>query len=165
MKKYLIETLKKQLKEFRSYETSIENEWGGKKRLFKLVHAQLEIKFCKAQMLFDESLCGDDIQLKIQMIEMMNRAYSALIQKAEENGHNKLADDFRCYKYRNNKIAIVCDAEHQLPRLKELYGKDKDVILFSMEELFRFVHPDYIDAKEVFKKRDIDITFKRVSYI
>ena len=164
MKKYLIETLKKQLKEFRSYETSVESEWGGKKRLFKLVHAQLEIKFCKAQMLFDESLCGDDIQLKIQMIEMMNRAYSALIQKAEENGHNKLADDFRCYKYRNNKIAIVCDSDLQLSNLKSIHGKDKDVILFSMEELFRFVHPDYIDAKEVFKKRDIDITFKRVSY-
>ena len=47
MKKYLIETLKKQLKEFRSYETSVESEWGGKKRLFKLVHAQLEIKFWK----------------------------------------------------------------------------------------------------------------------
>jgi len=165
MKKYLIETLTKQLKDLRSYETSVESEWGGKKRLFKCVDAQLEIKFCKAQMLFDESLIGDDIKLKMQMIEMMNRAYSALIQKAEANGFNKLVDDFRCYKYRNNKIAIVCDTEHERPRLKELYGSDKDVVLFSVEEFFRLIHPDYIEAKEVFKKRNIDITFKRVSYV
>ena len=56
MKNFLIEPIEKQLKDFRSYETSIEREWGGKKRLFKCVDAQLEIKFCKAQMLFDESL-------------------------------------------------------------------------------------------------------------
>lgn len=164
MKKYLIETLTKQLKDLRSYETSVESNWGGKKRLFKCVDAQLEIKFCKAQMLFDESLIGDDIKLKMQMIEMMNRAYSALIQKAEANGFSKLEDDHRCYKYRDNKIAIVCDTEFERPRLKELYGSDKDTVLFSVEELFRFIHPDYIEAKEAFKKRNIDITFKKVSY-
>jgi len=164
MKKYLIETLTKQLKDLRSYETSVESNWGGKKRLFKCVDAQLEIKFCKAQMLFDESLIGEDIKLKMQMIEMMNRAYSALIEKAEANGFSELEDDHRCYKYRDNKIAIVCDTEFERPRLKELYGSDKDTVLFSVEELFRFIHPDYIEAKEAFKKRNIDITFKKVSY-
>ncbi len=164
MKNYLVETLEKQLKDYRSYETSIEREWGGKKRLFKCVDAQLEIKFCKAQMLFDESLIESPVKKKIEMIEMMYRAYKALINKAEANGYSKLENDYRCYKYKNNKIAIVCDSDLQLSNLKSIYGKDKDVILFSMEELFRFVHPDYLEAKETFKKKNMDIQFKRVSF-
>ena len=164
MKNYLVETLEKQLKDYRSYETSIEREWGGKKRLFKCVNAQLEIKFCKAQMLFDESLIESPVKKKIEMIGMMYRAYKALINKAEANGYSKLENDYRCYKYKNNKIAIVCDSDLQLSNLKSIYGKDKDVILFSVEELFRLMHPDYLSAKETFKKKNLDIMFKRVSF-
>ena len=164
MKKYLQEPIEKQLKDYRSYESSIEREWGGKKRLFKCVDAQLEIKFCKAQMLFDESLIESPVKKKIEMIEMMYRAYNALISKAEANGYSKLENDYRCYKYKNNKIAIVCDSDLQLSNLKSIYGKDKDVILFSVEELFRLMHPDYLEAKETFKKKNLDIQFKRVSY-
>lgn len=164
MKNYLVETLEKQLKDYRSYESSIEREWGGKKRLFKCVDAQLEIKFCKAQMLFDESLIESPVKKKIEMIGMMYRAYKALINKAEANGYSKLENDYRCYKYKNNKIAIVCDSDLQLSNLKSIYGKDKDVILFSVEELFRLMHPDYLKAKETFKKKNMDIMFKRVSY-
>tara|TARA_B110000459_G_scaffold125142_1_gene137458 strand:- start:1207 stop:1704 length:498 start_codon:yes stop_codon:yes gene_type:complete len=164
MKKYLEETLKTQLKDFRAYESSIENEWGGKKRLFKCVDVQLEIKFCKAQMLFDESLRNAKTDKKIEMIEMMYRAYNALVTKAKESGYEKLLTDYKCYQYNKEKIAIVCDLDLQLSNLKSIHGKDKDVILFSMEELFRFVHPDYMKAKEIFKKRDMDITFKRVTY-
>ena len=165
MKNYLVETLEKQLKDYRSYETSIESEWGGKKRLFKCVDAQLVIKFCKAQMLFDESLIEATTRKKIEIIEMMYRAYKALINKAEANGYSKLENDYRCYKYKNNKIAIVCDSDLQLSNLKSIYGKDKDVVLFSVEELFRLMHPDYLEAKETFKKKNLDIQFKRVSFL
>ena len=164
VKTYLQETLTKQLKDFRDYESSIENEWGGKKRLFKCVDVKLEIKFCRAQMLFDESLIKSPVKKKIEMIEMMYRAYNALVTKAKESGYEKLLTDYKCYQYNKEKIAIVCDSDLQLSNLKSIHGKDKDVILFSMEELFRFVHPDYMKAKEIFKKRDMDITFKRVTY-
>ena len=164
MKRFLQEPIEKQLKDFRDYESSIENDWGGKKRLFKCVDVQLEIKFCKAQMLFDESLIKSPANKKIDMIAMMYRAYNALISKAEENGYKKLPTDYKCYEYNNEQIAIVCDSDLQLSNLKSIHGKDKDVILFSMEELFRFVHPDYMKAKEIFKKRNMDITFKRVTY-
>jgi hypothetical protein len=50
MKRYTEEALKELLKDFRSYESKIETEWGGKKRLFKCVDVELEIKFCKAQI-------------------------------------------------------------------------------------------------------------------
>ena len=164
MKRFLQEPIEKQLKDFRDYESCIENEWGGKKRLFKCVDVKLEIKFCRAQMLFDESLIESPVKKKIEMIEMMYRAYNALINKAEENGYKKLLTDYKCYEYNKEKIAIVCDSDLQLSNLKSIHGKDKNVILFSMEELFRFVHPDYMKAKETFKKNNIDMTFKRVTY-
>ena len=164
MKTYLDETYIKQIANYRKYETSVDKIWGGKKRLFKCVDVQLEIKFCKAQMLFDESLKSQPAKKKIEMIEMMYRAWDALIKETKANGFLELEEEYKCYQYNNDKIAIVCDSDLQLSNLKSKYGKDKNTILFSMEELFRFVHPDYIDAKEVFKKRDIDITFKRVSY-
>ena len=165
MKNYLVETLEKQLKDYRLYESNINKDWGGKRRLFKCVDTQLEIKFCKAEMLFNETLLDGTTKKKIQMVEMMYRAYSALVDKSTDNGYSKLEDDFRCYKYRDNKIAIVCDTDTQIPRLKELYGTDKDVVLFSVEELFRFMHPDYLSAKETFKKKNLDIMFKRVSFL
>ena len=164
MKSYLEETLNKQLKDYRLYESNINKDWGGKRRLFKCVDTQLEIKFCKAEMLFNETLLDGTTKKKIEMIEMMYRAYSALVNKAEANGFIKLEDDVRCYKYKDNKIALVCDTELEMPRLKELYGSDKNTILFSVEELFRFIHPDYLQAKETFKNKNIDITFKRVIY-
>ena len=164
MKSYLEETLNKQLKDYRLYESNINKDWGGKRRLFKCVDTQLEIKFCKAEMLFNETLLDGTTKKKIEMIKMMYRAYSALVNKAEANGFIKLEDDVRCYKYKDNKIALVCDTELEMPRLKELYGSDKNTILFSVEELIRFIHPDYLQAKETFKNKNIDITFKRVIY-
>ena len=164
MKNYLEESFKNQLRDLRTYESKINKDWGGKRRLFKCVDAQLEIKFCKAQMLFDETLADGTTRKKIEMIEMMYRAYTALTDKAIENGFLKLETDVKCYKFKDNKIALVCDTELEMPRMKELYGSDKDAILFSVEELFRFIHPDYIAAKETFKKKNIDITFKKVIY-
>ena len=163
MKTYLDESFIKQIKELRTYETSVNKKWGGRKRLFKCVDVQLEIKFCKAEMLLDESLKSQPAKKKIEMIEMMYRAWDALINKAEENGYTQLDEEYRCYEYKDS-IAIICDSDLQLSNLKSKFGKDKNTILFSMEELFRFVHPDYMDAKKIFKQRDMDITFKRVTY-
>jgi NCAIR mutase (PurE)-related protein len=161
---YLETTYKSNIKEYRAYETKIENEWGGTKRLFKCVDVQLEIKFCKAEMLFKKSLQEENIKKKLQMIEMMYRAWNTLINKAKDNGYVPLEPLCKCYKYNRDKIAIVCEQDLQLSNLKDKYKNDKDTIIFSIQELFRFVHPDYIEAKETFKHNNIDITFTKVNY-
>tara|TARA_B100000900_G_scaffold415666_1_gene446499 strand:- start:1109 stop:1603 length:495 start_codon:yes stop_codon:yes gene_type:complete len=161
---YLEETLKTKLKEYRDYETQMNILWGGKKRLFKCVDVQLEIKFSKAEMILKESLLKDKTKKKIQMVEMMYRAWDALINKAKENGYDTLDKNHRCYSYGANKVAIICDSDLQLSYLKDKYKNDKDTVLFSMQELFRFIHPDYLEAKETFKKNNIDITFEKVTY-
>jgi NCAIR mutase (PurE)-related protein len=164
MKTYLEETFNKAIKDYRSFESEINAKWGGRRRLFKCVDVSLEIKFCKAEMIFKDSLANEHYKKKMDRLAMMERAYTALIKKALENGYKELQLDCRCYEYAKDQVAIVCDYDSQLPGLKKIHGKDKDVVLFSVQELFRFVDPYYMDAKETFKKKDIDITFKKVSY-
>ncbi len=163
MKSYLDESFIKQINAYRSFVINIDDEWGGKKRLFKLVNVELEIKFCKAEMLLDESLKGQIAKNKIDMIEMMYRAWAVLISKAEENGYTKFEQGYKCYEHKDN-ILIVCDSDLQLSSLKLKFGKDKKTLLYSMEELFRFIPPDLMEAKKIFKSRDMDITFKRITH-
>tara|TARA_B100000900_G_C20571932_1_gene713588 strand:- start:846 stop:1340 length:495 start_codon:yes stop_codon:yes gene_type:complete len=161
---YLEETVKSKLKEYRGYVSTIDEEWGGRKRLFKCVDVKLEIKFSKAEMLLKKSLSDDNPKKKLQMIQMMYRAWDALIKEALDRGYEKLEKEFRCYRYGKDKIAIVCDSDLQLSYLKGKYRNDKDTVLFSMQELFNFIHPDWLDAKEKFKQNKIDITFEKVTY-
>jgi len=161
---YLEETVKEKIKEYREYETQINKDWGGKKRLFKCVDVQLEIKFSKAEMIFDKSLYQDQPKKKMQTIQMMYRAWKALINSAKENGYETLDKDYKCYKYGKDKIAIVCETDLQLLNLKHKHKNDKDAVLFSIEELFRFIPPDYLNAKEIFKQKNIDVTFEKVIY-
>ena len=107
MKSYLDETFIKQINAYRSFVINIDDEWGGKKRLFKLVNVELEIKFCKAEMLLDESLKGQIAKNKIDMIEMMYRAWAVLISKAEENGYTKLEQGYKCYEHKDNILITL----------------------------------------------------------
>ena len=161
---YLEEIVKEKIKEYREYETQINKDWGGKKRLFKCVDVQLEIKFSKAEMIFDKSLYQDQPKKKMQTIQMMYRAWKALINSAKDNGYETLDKDYKCYKYGKDKIAIVCETDLQLLNLKHKHKNDKDAVLFSIEELFRFIPPDYLNAKEIFKQKNIDVTFEKVIY-
>lgn len=163
MNNYLEETFNKAIKDYRSYESEINAKWGGRKRLFKCVDVALEIKFCKAEMIFADSLANDPHKIKMDRLAMMERAYAALIKKAKENGHKELDINFKCYEYAKDQIAIVCDYDSQLPGLKKIHGKDKDVVLFSVQELFRFVDP-YIGIKRSLKDININGTFTKVNY-
>ena len=161
---YLEETVKEKIKEYREFETQINKDWGGKKRLFKFVDVQLEIKFSKAEMIFNKSLYQDQPKKKLQTIQMMFRAWKALIDSATDNGYKTLDKDYKCLKYGKDKIAIVCETDLQLIDLKDKHKNDKDTVLFSIEELFRFIPPEHLKAKETFKQKNIDITFEKVTY-
>ena len=163
MDSYKAKSFIKALGDFRSYEADIKAKWGGRKRLFKCVDTALEIKFCKAEMLFEESLIDKPIHKKIEMIDMMTRAYKALIAKAESNGHKALDAIYSCYKY-GDGIAIVCTYDSEIELMKTIHGKDKYVTLWSMQEIFRIITPGYTGIKEAMKKNGIDGTFTRVNH-
>ena len=148
IKTYLDETLEQiKLKELRIYEVDTRIKWGNRKRIFKLVGVQFEIKFCRAeQMLKDSLFKTDPVKKKLQMVEMMLRAYEQLNIKCESSGYIQIQPNAKCFNF-DNKTALVCDTDSEKPILEKIHKDEKDIMIFSIEELFRCIPNDFIRAK------------------
>ena len=164
MKTYIDETLESKLKELRTYENNTYVKWGNRKRILKIVGVQFEIKFCKAEQLLRESLQNDSAQKKLKMVEMMLRAYEQLNIKCEESGYIQIQPNAKCFNF-DNKTALVCDTDSEKPVLEQIHKDEKDIMIFSIEELFRCIPSDFIRAKELLSKLDKSVNIQRVDYV
>ena len=164
MKSYIEENLKTKLKEYRDFESSIDISWGGKKRLENLVTINLGMKFGKAEYIFKESLQKDKPQIVITRIDMMYRAYEALIQDAKNQGYSEIISEYRCYKFNDDKLALVCDLDAQLPRLRSTHKSEPNTLFFSVEELFRCIPRDFMHFRGILAEKSKDVSFKRITY-
>lgn len=164
MKTYLNESLKDKLKELRLYEVDTRIKWGNRKRIFKLVGVQFEIKFCRAEQMLKDSLQKDSPRKQLQMVEMMLRAYEQLNIKCEESGYIQIQPNARCFNF-DNKTALVCDTDSEKPVLEKIHKDEKDIMIFSIEELFRCIPKDFITAKALLSKLDKSVNIKRVDYV
>ena len=164
MKTYIDETLESKLKELRTYEVDTYIKWGNRKRIFKMVGVNFEIKFCKAEQMLKESLQNDSAQKKLKMIEMMIRAYDQLNIKCEESGYIMIQPNVKCFNF-DNKTALVCDTDDEKPALEMIHKDEKDIMIFSIEELFRCIPNDFIRAKELLSKLDKSVNIQRVDYV
>lgn len=163
MKTYLDETLETKLKELRDYESETYIRWGSRKRIFKMVGVKFEIKFCKAEMLLRDTMHDGHVKKKLQMVEMMHRAFDALNKKCEESGYTRIQPNTRCFNF-DNKTAIVCDTDDEKPILNKIHKDEPDMMIFSVEELLRCIPKDFIKAKELLSKLDKTVNFERISY-
>ena len=164
MKSYIEENLKVKLKEFRDFESSIDISWGGKKRLENLVTINLGMKFGKAEYIFKESLQKDKPQIVITRIDMMYRAYEALIQDAKNQGYSEIKAEYRCYKFDKDKLALICDLDAQLPRLRNTHKNEPNTLFFSVEELFRCIPKDFMHFRAILAEKSKDVSFERITY-
>ena len=64
MKSYIEESFEDKLKKLRTYESDLYLKWGNRKRIFNMTGVTFEIKFCKAEMMFKESLQKDNPKKK-----------------------------------------------------------------------------------------------------
>jgi hypothetical protein len=163
MKTYIDETLESKLKELRTYEVDTYIKWGNRKRIFKMVGVNFEIKFCKAEQILKESLQNDSAQKKLKMVEMMIRAYEQLNIKCEESGYIQIQPNARCFNF-DNKTALVCDTDSEKPVLEKIHKDEKDIMIFSIEELFRCIPKDFITAKALLSKLDKSVNIQKVDY-
>jgi hypothetical protein len=164
MKTYLNESLKDKLKELRLYEVDTRIKWGNRKRIFKMVGVQFEIKFCRAEQMLKDSIHNDSPKKQLQMVEMMLRAYEQLNIKCEESGYIQIQPNAKCFNF-DNKTALVCDTDSEKPVLEQIHKDEKDIMIFSIEELFRCIPSDFIRAKELLSKLDKSVNIKRVDYV
>ena len=54
MKTYLDESFESELKKLRIYESESFERWGSRKRIFKMLGVDFEIKFCRAEQMLKE---------------------------------------------------------------------------------------------------------------
>ena len=163
MKTYIDIEIEKRLKELRDLESDIQKRYGNMKRIYKLVGTDLEIKYGRAKILFDKSMDEDTGKKKLQMIDMMFRAYDALVEKIKANGYNELEPYVRCYEF-NKKVILVCDYNDEKAIMMENHKKETDVMFFSMEEMFRSIPSDFLEAKQFLTNKHGDVTFERITY-
>lgn len=164
MKTYIDETLESKLKELRTFEVDTYIKWGNRKRIFKMVGVNFEIKFCKAEQMLKESLQNDSAQKKLKMVEMMIRAYEQLNIKCEESGYIMIQPNVKCFNF-DNKTALVCDTDDEKPALLMIHKDEKDIMIFSIEELLRCIPDDFMKAKELLSKLDKSVNIQKVTYV
>ena len=163
MKTYLDETLEDKLKELRVYELETFVKWGNRKRIFKMVGVQFEIKFCKAEQLLKDSLYSDTTAQKLKMVEMMIRAYEQLNIKCEESGYIMIQPNVKCFNF-DKKTALVCDTDDEKPALEMIHKDEKDIMIFSIEELLRCIPDDFMKAKQLLSRLDKSVNIQKVTH-
>lgn len=163
MSNYLEESLKDKLKKLRFYENQIKVKWGNFKRIYKMVGVDFEIKFIKAEQLLKKSLREDPPKKQIAMVEMMIRAYEQLDIKCEESGYIMIQPNAKCFTF-DKKTVLVCDTDDEKPLLEKIHKDEKDIMIFSIEELLRCIPNDFMKAKELLSKLDKSVNFQRVNY-
>ena len=163
MSNYLEESLKDKLKELRIYEAETKVKWGNLKRIYKMVGVDFEIKFLKAEQMLKTSLRTDPPKRQIIMVEMMLRAYEQLNIKCEESGYIMIQPNAKCFTF-DKKTALICDTDDEKPVLELIHKDEKDIMIFSIEELLRCIPDDFMRAKELLSKLDKSVNIQRVDY-
>lgn len=160
---YLDNQLKDKLKGLRTYESETYAKWGNRKRIFKMVGVDFEIKFCRAEMILKESLRSEPIKRKIAKVEMMDRALQQLNIKLESSGYAQIQPNVRSFRF-DNKNILVCDTDEEKPLLIKIHKQEKDIAIFSVEELLRCIPKDFMEAKHLLSKLSKEVNFERITY-
>lgn len=160
---YLDKQLKDKLKALRTYESETYAKWGNRKRILKMVDVDFEIKFCRAEMILKESLSKETTQRKISRVEMMDRALQQLNIKLESSGYAQLQPNVRSFRL-DNKNILVCDTDEEKPLLIKIHKEEKDIAIFSIEELLRCIPKDFMEAKHLLSKLSKEVNFQQITY-
>lgn len=97
------------------------------------------------------------------MVEMMFRAFDALNRKCEESGYTRIQPSTRCFNF-DKKTALICDTDEEKPILVKIHKDEKDMMIFSIEELLRCIPKDFMKAKQILSKLDKSVNFKRIDH-
>ena len=160
---YLDNQLKDKLKALRTYESETYAKWGNRKRIFKMVGVNFEIRFCRAEMILKESLQSESIKRKISRVDMMDRALQQLNIKLESSGYAQIQPNARLFRF-DNKNIVVCDTDEEKPLLTKIHKEEKDMAIFSIEELLRCIPKDFMDAKHLLSKLNKEVNFEKITY-
>jgi hypothetical protein len=114
-------------------------------------------------MILKESLSKETTQRKISRVEMMDRALQQLNIKLESSGYHQIQPNVRSFIL-DNKNILVCDTDEEKPLLIKIHEKEKDIAIFSIEELLRCIPKDFMEAKHLLSKLSKEVNFQQITY-
>lgn len=151
------------LDKYRDFEKRFTIKYGTLKRVYKLVSTETEIKFSKALMLFRNALISGDYVKKQKMLDMMYRAYDALETELLKLGYKPLEVNVKSFKF-GKHVALICDYDYEKENMIAKHKNDKDVLFFSIEELFRCIPSEYMDYKALLTRKLGEVNFESIKY-
>ena len=131
---YLDNQLRDKLKNLRTYESETYAKWGNRKRIFKMVG-----------------------------VDMMDRAFQELNIECEKSGYHQIQPNVRSFRF-DNKNILVCDTDEEKPLLIKIHKEEKDISIFSIEELLRCIPNDIMEAKKLLSKLDKSVNIQSIKY-
>jgi hypothetical protein len=142
--KQLKKELNKSLLELNQIKNKVSKEWG-KQRILQLISPELLMRFKRAEAKYLNAYLTHN---KIELNNMMIRAYEALIKDAKDLGYNKLSPEFILSNHPvTNKQIIICVNEDDMPIAYERYKSKEDVIIFYIDELLIAIDQTIFNAK------------------
>lgn len=135
----------KKLYELKTY---IDESWNIN-RLLNCIRPELKTRFNRASNHYDDNIFITNN--KIELIEMMQRAYQALIDEAQTLGFNKLEYEFWFIEY-NNKEYIICKNDHDHEVAFNKYGNKESVTILTIQELLIGFGEDLYKIKRSLRK-------------
>ena len=144
-KEYSNVTLK-MLEEYQSEKKEFHTTWGDKHRLDRLVSVDLRVKFMKAEQMFKNAVLENNDLKTQKMIQMMRRAYNALLKELMSLGYKPLEPHIRCFDW-DGQIWYVTDLDYEIPRAMQMYKSEGKANFISIQELLRCVPKELMDMR------------------
>ena len=94
---------------------------------------------------------------------MMDRALQQLNIKLESSGYAQIQPNARSFRF-DNKNILVCDTDEEKPLLVKIHKQEKDIAIFSVEELLRCIPKDFMEAKHLLSKLSKEVNFETITY-
>lgn len=138
VEEYLSKQAQKHIAEYRKNQKFIVRDWGGAHRLKRLCSPEMRDKFTKAERMVESAINSGVADSIKGMVAMMERAFYALVTEVTERGFKPLEPNVRYYEFESRAYMIV-DYDHELELVHNLYSKEPNTVLISMEQLVKFL--------------------------
>ena len=142
-------------------ETTIKEQYGGFKVLDILFDPGFVKKFKRAKELFEQAMIGIDLHKKLEMAQMLNRAYAAAFTEIGKHNIKKLDPWVKVFAV-DNHVYYVFENQDYLEAVKKVKAPGKNISYISIEELLRCIPKDLRQFRETLNT--FDATIEEITY-
>ena len=161
VEEYLSKQAQKHIAEYRKNQQFIVRDWGGVNRLKRLCSPEMRDKFTKAERMVESAINSGMADSIKGMVAMMERAFYSLVTEVTERGFKPIEPVVKYYEF-ESRAYMVCEYDHQLELVNQLYDKEPNTVLISMEQLVKFLPAHMSDILQQIQEFAPTAHFKKI---